>query len=54
MRKDPGQETAGVLSVTSSAPRACVVPACYRCGMNDVEQLPWLLPDVTVTVTFTR
>jgi hypothetical protein len=29
-------------------------PAGYRCGMNDVEQVPRLLPDVTVTLTFTR
>ena len=26
----------------------------YFCGVNDVEQLPWLRPEVTVTFTFTR
>jgi len=25
----------------------------YRCGMNDVEQVPRLRPEVTVTLTFT-
>jgi len=28
--------------------------AGYRCGVYDVEQLLWLRPEVTVTVTFTR
>ena len=53
MRKDPGQETAGALRSRAALRLTCVVPACYRCGMNDVEQLPRLLPDVTVTLTFT-
>lgn len=29
-------------------------PGSYRCGVNHVEQVPRLLPDVTVTLTFTR
>ena len=40
---------------------SCVAPPArppfangYRCGMNEVEQVPRLLPDVTVTFTFTR
>ena len=30
------------------------IAAGYLCGVYDVEQLLWLRPEVTVTVTFTR
>jgi hypothetical protein len=40
---------------------SCVTPPArppftngYFRGVNDVEQLPWLRPEVTVTLTFTR
>jgi hypothetical protein len=47
----PGTVCSGVDGAVACTPSP--VADGYFCGVNDVEQLLWLFPEVTITLTFT-